>query len=112
MSIPVTIMEGFDIRGARVAHYILANGGLQQLAAGFRWIEELVRRGDADCQLFQDLPRNGTMSWIQNAGVSIYHAPSGYAEGQTRGRQGLISCVGGPHTLYAIFLNRRGVRWP
>ena len=49
--------------------------------------------GDADCLLFQDLPRNRTMRWIENAGVSVYREPTGYANGQTRDRQGrLISC--------------------
>jgi gluconolactonase len=113
MSIPVTIMEGFDIRGARFVHYILANARLEQLAAGFRWIEGRVRMGDANCRVFQDLPHNRTIRWIKNPSVSIDHEPSGYAKGQTRDRQGgLISCIGGPHALYAIFLNRRGARWP
>src|SRR6185437_822480 len=63
------------------------------LADGFRWIEGLVWMGDAGCLLFQDLPRDRTMRWIEDAGVSIYRAPSGYANGQTRDRQGrLISC--------------------
>ena len=78
---------------ARFAHYILANAPLEQLASGFRWIEGLVWMGDAGCLLFQDLPRDRTMRWIEDAGVSVYRAPSGYANGQTRDRQGrLISC--------------------
>jgi len=89
----VTVMEGFDIRDTRFAHYILANAGLEQLATGFRWIEGLVWMGDAHCLLFQDLPRNRTMRWIENCGPSVYREPSGYANGQTRDRQGrLISC--------------------
>jgi gluconolactonase len=86
-------MDGFEIRAARFAHYILANAPLEQLASGFRWIEGLVWMGDAGCLLFQDLPRDRTMRWIEDAGVSVYRAPSGYANGQTRDRQGrLISC--------------------
>ena len=86
-------MDGFEIREARFAHYVLANAPLEQLAGGFRWIEGLVWMGDADCLLFQDLPRDRTMRWIEDAGVSVYRAPSGYANGQTRDRQGrLISC--------------------
>jgi hypothetical protein len=69
--------------------------------------------GDVGCLPFQDLPSNHTVRWIENASVSIDHEPSGCAKGQTRNRQGgLISCIGGPYTLDAIFLNRRGVRWP
>jgi gluconolactonase len=86
-------MDGFEIREARFAHYILANASLEQLADGFRWIEGLVWMGDAGCLLFQDLPRDRTMRWIEDAGVSVYRAPSGYANGQTRDGQGrLISC--------------------
>ena len=77
----------------RFAHYLLANAQLEKLAEGFRWIEGLVWMGDANCLLFQDLPRNRTMRWIEGAGVSVYRGPSGYANGQTRDRQGrLISC--------------------
>ena len=43
--------------------------------------------------MFEDLPRDRTMRWIEAAGVSVYRAPSSYANGQTRDRQGrLISC--------------------
>ncbi|MGC2811705.1 MAG: SMP-30/gluconolactonase/LRE family protein [Bradyrhizobium sp.] len=86
-------MDGFEIREPRFAHYILANAPLEQLAGGFRWIEGLVWMGDAGCLLFEDLPRDRTMRWIEDAGVSVYRAPSGYANGQTRDLQGrLISC--------------------
>jgi gluconolactonase len=86
-------MDGFDIRDARFAHYILPNAPLETLATGFRWIEGLVWVGDANCLLFQDLPRDRTMRWIDDSGVTIFRSPSGYANGQARDRQGrLISC--------------------
>ena len=86
-------MKGFDIIDRRFAHYILDNAPLEDLAGGFRWIEGPVWMGDANCLLFQDLPRDRTMRWIEGAGISVYRAPSGYANGQTRDRQGrLISC--------------------
>ena len=86
-------MDGFEIIDPRFAHYILGNAALETLASGFRWIEGLVWMGDADCLLFQDLPRNRTMRWIDNGGVSVYRAPSGNANGQARDRQGrLIVC--------------------
>jgi gluconolactonase len=86
-------MDGFDIRDPRFARYILGNAPLEELAAGFRWIEGLVWIADAGCLLFQDLPRDRTLRWLEDAGVSVFRAPSGYANGQTRDRQGrLISC--------------------
>ncbi|HEY7930407.1 MAG TPA: SMP-30/gluconolactonase/LRE family protein [Steroidobacteraceae bacterium] len=86
-------MQGFEIRDPRFRHYIVDNAPLEVLASGFRWIEGLVWMGDAGCLLFQDLPRDRTMRWIEDAGVSVYRQPSGYANGQTRDRQGrLIAC--------------------
>jgi len=93
MRIPVSAMNGFEVHDPRFAHYVLDNAPLEELATGFRWIEGLVWMGDADCLLFQDLPRDRTMRWIESAGVSVFRTPSGFANGQTRDRQGrLISC--------------------
>lgn len=86
-------MKGIDVIDPRFAQYVLDNAPLEELACGFRWIEGLVWMGDANCLLFQDLPRDRTMRWIEGAGVSVYRAPSGYANGQARDVQGrLISC--------------------
>jgi gluconolactonase len=86
-------MESFDVRASVFGHYILRNAPLETLATGFRWIEGLVWMGDAECLLFQDLPRDRTMRWLEGNVISVYRSPSGYANGQTRDRQGrLISC--------------------
>ena len=86
-------MDGFEVHDRRFAHYTLANAELEELASGFRWVEGLVWMADAGCLLFQDLPRDRTLRWIEGEGVSVYRAPSGYANGQTRDRQGrLIAC--------------------
>ncbi|AWN52501.1 SMP-30/gluconolactonase/LRE family protein [Methylobacterium sp. 17Sr1-1] len=94
-------MDGFEIHDERFKHYILGNAPLEELGSGFRWIEGPVWMGDADCLLFQDLPRNRTMRWIEGAGFSVYRAPSNYANGQTRDRQGrLIACSHRGRCLY------------
>ena len=94
-------MDGFEIRSPRFAHYILSNAMLETLATGFRWIEGPVWMGDANCLLFQDLPNDRTMRWIEGQGVSVYRAPSHYANGQTRDRQGrLIACSHRERCLY------------
>ncbi|MGB8120039.1 MAG: SMP-30/gluconolactonase/LRE family protein, partial [Pseudolabrys sp.] len=94
-------MDGFDIRSPRFSRYILSNAALETLAAGFRWIEGPVWMGDANCLLFQDLPNDRTMRWIEGQGVSVYRAPSHFANGQTRDRQGrLISCSHRRRCLY------------
>jgi gluconolactonase len=57
--------------------------------------------GDANCLLFQDLPNDRTMRWIEGEGVSVYRSPSNYANGQTRDRQGrLIACSHRGRCLY------------
>ncbi|MGB7126520.1 MAG: SMP-30/gluconolactonase/LRE family protein [Methylovirgula sp.] len=94
-------MDGFEIIDRRFAHYLLDNAPLEELASGFRWIEGPVWMGDAECLLFQDLPANRTMRWIEGVGVSVYRAPSDYANGQTRDRQGrLIACSHHNRCLY------------
>lgn len=99
-------MKDREILDPVFSHYLLDNACLEVLAEGFRWIEGLVWMGDADCLLFQDLPRNRTMRWIEDAGVSIYRAPSGFANGQTRDCQGrLISCSHLDRCLYRTELD-------
>lgn len=94
-------MEAFEVKDRHFAHYILPNAPLEELATGFRWVEGLVWMGDAGCLLFQDVPRNRTMRWIEDAGVTVYRSPSGYANGQTRDRQGrLIACSHERRCLY------------
>ena len=94
-------MDGFEIIDRRFARYILDNAPLEELASGFRWIEGPVWMGDADCLLFQDLPRDRTMRWIEDEGVTVYRSPSDYANGQTRDRQGrLIACSHRSRCLY------------
>jgi gluconolactonase len=86
-------MSDHEIHQPVFAHYVLANAELETLATGFRWIEGLVWMGDAGCLLFQDLPRNRTLRWLEDGGVSVYRAPSYFANGQCRDRQGrLLSC--------------------
>ena len=92
---------GFESHNRLFARYILPNAPLEELATGFRWIEGPVWMGDAGCLLFQDLPNNRTMRWIEGLGTSVYRAPSDYANGQTRDREGrLVSCSHRGRCLY------------
>lgn len=94
-------MSAIEIIDPRFSRYILDNAELEVLATGFRWIEGPVWMGDADCLLFQDLPRNRTMRWSEDHGVSVYRAPSDYANGQTRDLQGrLVACSHHGRCLY------------
>ncbi|MFK7750993.1 MAG: SMP-30/gluconolactonase/LRE family protein [Sedimentitalea sp.] len=76
--------------------YVLGNAPVKQLATGFDWVEGPVWFGDADCLLFSDIPNNRILRWTPDAGISTYRAPSNFANGHTRDRQGrLVSCEHG-----------------
>jgi gluconolactonase len=93
--------ELYEIKDRRFAHCLLHNATLEPLASGFRWLEGPVWIGDADCLLVQDVPRDRTLRWSEQAGVTVFRTPSNYANGQTRDRQGrLISCSHGGRCLY------------
>src|SRR5579883_406105 len=97
---------GIEIRDRQFARCVLANAPLEELASGFRWTEGPVWLGDANCLLFQDLPRNRTMRWTEEAGVTVFRYPSGYANGQTRDRQGrLVACSHRGRCLYRTELD-------
>lgn len=94
-------MPDFESYDRRFDLYMLGNAPLEELGSGFRWIEGPVWMGDAGCLLFQDLPRDRTMRWIEGQGFSVYRSPSNYANGQTRDRQGrLIACSHRGRCLY------------
>lgn len=98
----------FDIRDPRFARYVLSSAGLEELASGFRWTEGPVWFGDAQCLLFQDLPRNRTMRWSEAEGLSVFRYPSDYANGQTRDCEGrLIACSHRGRCLYRTELDGR-----
>jgi gluconolactonase len=104
-------MQGIEVADRRFAHYLLENAALETLATGFAWIEGPVWMGDAGCLLFQDLPRNRTLRWIEGYGVSVYRSPSFFGNGQTRDRQGrLITCSHLDRCLYRTEIDGRMTR--
>lgn len=81
--------------------YRLPLAGIERLATGLRWAEGPVWFGDARHLLWSDIPNNRIMRWTEETGaVSEYRAPSNYANGHTRDRQGrLISCEHGTRRI-------------
>lgn len=89
-------MSCYEIIEPEFRRYLNKNAGLKQIATGFDWVEGPVWFGDAGCLLFSDIPSNRILRWIPDEGMSTYRAPSNYANGHTRDRQGrLISCEHG-----------------
>jgi gluconolactonase len=73
----------------------MGNAPVKKLATGFDWVEGPVWFGDAGCLLFSDIPNNRIMRWTPE-GISTFRAPSNYANGHTRDREGrLVSCEHG-----------------
>lgn len=89
-------MSFYEIIDPAFASYLLGNAKVKQIATGFDWVEGPVWFGDAGCLLFSDIPNNRILRWTPADGMTTYRAPSNYANGHTRDRQGrLISCEHG-----------------
>jgi gluconolactonase len=84
---------------------------VERLACGTRWAEGPVWFGDARCLLWSDVPGNRMLRWDEETGaVSDWRKPSGYANGNTRDRQGrLITCEHGGRRVSRTELDGRVV---
>ncbi|MDH5579673.1 MAG: SMP-30/gluconolactonase/LRE family protein, partial [Betaproteobacteria bacterium] len=80
------------------ARYRLPLAKIERLAAGLtRWAEGPVYFGDLRCLLWSDVPGDCMWRWDEQTGaVGVWRKPSGYANGNTRDRQGrLVTCEHG-----------------
>jgi gluconolactonase len=82
---------------ASFARYRLPLCKIERLAGGTRWAEGPVWMGDARCLLWSDVPGNCLWRWDEETGAaSVWRKPSGFANGNTRDRQGrLLTCEHG-----------------
>jgi gluconolactonase len=97
---------------ASFARYRLALAKVERLATGItRWAEGPVWFGDARCLLWSDVPGNCMWRWDEETGaVSTWRKPSGYANGNTRDRQGrLVTCEHGGRRVSRTELDGRVV---
>ena len=92
-------MSHHEIIDPAFAQFVLSNAPVKQLATGFDWVEGPVWFGDAGCLLFSDIPNDRILRWTPDVGISVYRAPSNYANGHTRDREG---------RLVSEFTQRRG----
>ena len=81
----------------RFGRSVLGNAALERLYTGCRWAEGPVWFGDGRYLLWSDIPNDRILRWLAETGeVSVFRAPSHYANGNTRDRQGrLVSCEHG-----------------
>ena len=81
----------------RFDRYRLPLAAVERLATGCRWAEGPVWFGDGRYLLWSDIPNNRILRWDEATGtVGAFRAPSNFANGNTRDRQGrLVSCEHG-----------------
>jgi gluconolactonase len=81
----------------RFEKYWLKLTAVERIAHGFRWAEGPVWFGDGRFLLWSDIPNERIMKWEEETGaVSVFRKPSGFANGNTRDRQGrLLTCEHG-----------------
>jgi gluconolactonase len=90
-------MAYFEAVDPRFANYTIPVCKLETLHTGMRWAEGPVYFADGRYLVFSDIPNNRMLRWDEESGhVSVFRYPSGFANGNTRDRQGrLISCEHG-----------------
>lgn len=82
---------------------VVGSAQVDRLWTGARWTEGPVWFADLNCLLFSDIPNNRIMRFVPDplgsggmGEVSVFRAPSNFANGHTRDRQGrLVSCEHG-----------------
>ena len=88
-------MSFFEVHDPVFATFVMGNAPVKRLATGFDWVEGPVWFGDHGCLMFSDIPNNRILRWSDD-GITTFRAPSNYANGHTRDRQGrLVSCEHG-----------------
>jgi gluconolactonase len=78
----------------RFAPLVLGNAAIETIATGCRFTEGPVWFGDGRFLLWSDIPNDRILKWEEETGaVSVFRRPCGYANGNTRDRQGrLVTC--------------------
>ena len=72
--------------------YRQGNAAIERIATGFRWAEGPVYFRDGGYLIFSDIPNNRMMRWLEEDGhLSVFRAPSNYANGNTRDREGRLT---------------------
>lgn len=82
---------------------VIGSAKLDRLWTGARWAEGPVWFADMNCLLFSDIPNQRILRWVPDpigsdgmGQVSVFRAPSNFANGHSRDRQGrLVSCEHG-----------------
>lgn len=89
-----------DILDARFRALVPGAARLERIATGMRWTEGPVWFPDHQCLLFSDIPSDRIWRWTPDGTLSLFRAPSNFANGHTRDAQGrLVSCQHGTRSV-------------
>ena len=88
---PDPALRGLDPRFEALR---VPNAAVERIATGCRWAEGPVWFGDHRCLVWSDIPGDRMLRWDEGSGeVSVFRAPSMFANGNTRDRLGrLVTC--------------------
>jgi gluconolactonase len=97
---PTTVIypdPAFEVFDPRFAKYNAGTTSIERIFTGAVWTEGPVWFGDWHSLLFSDIPNNRILCYnTMTRETTIFRHPSGYANGNTRDRQGrLVSCEQG-----------------
>ena len=103
-----TMTSPYEIIDPRFRNLIIPSAALEELFSGCRWAEGPVWFADLGCLLFSDIPNERMLRYVPEPGaqagtgsnpgaaISVFRAPSGFANGNTRDREGrLVTCEHG-----------------
>ena len=86
-------MSLYEVLDPRFNAYVVGNALLEKLGEGFRWAEGPAWFGDMNTLVFSDVPGDRMLRWSEAGGVEVFRQPSGFANGNTRDREGrLVTC--------------------
>jgi gluconolactonase len=88
--------DSFEYYDRRFHHLTVPTAELEELFSGCRWAEGPVWFNDGGFLAWSDIPNNRMLRWTPDQGVGVFRAPSNFANGNTRDRDGrLVTCEHG-----------------
>jgi gluconolactonase len=83
-----------EVVDPRFMKYQVNSAAVERLYTGARWAEGPVWFGDGRYLLFEDIPNNRMLRWLEETGeVSVFRSPSNYSNGNFRDHEGrLLTC--------------------
>lgn len=89
-------VDDIEVFDPRFASVVRADSGLERLCTGAIWSEGPVWLDARQTLVWSDIPNNRMLAWSQAAGMTVFRAPSHFANGNTLDREGrIVTCEHG-----------------